>query len=84
MSPSTRAAQAAWQQRRFPQTFRKTQPGTGGHKGRPYGKTGSVPVGAAICRPAASGRFAARVDEGIDPYKVPPHPISTQRRPFRA
>ena len=69
MPPLTAAA--------IPAGFPTTQPGTGGHKGRPYGKTGSVPVGAAICRPAASGRFAARVDEGIDPYRVrlkfPPH-----------
>ena len=27
-------------------------------------------VGAAICRPAAFGRFAARVDEDIDPYRA--------------
>ena len=27
-------------------------------------------VGAAICRPAAFGRFTARVDEDIDPYRA--------------
>ncbi len=32
----------------------------------------NMPVGAdAHIRPAAIGRFAARVDVGIDPYKSP-------------
>ncbi len=34
----------------------------------------NMPVGAdAHIRPAAIGRFAARVDVGIDPYKFAPH-----------
>ena len=42
----------------------------GGDKPRPYEKSESVFVGAAICRPAAFGRSAARVDEDIDPYRA--------------
>ena len=36
----------------------------GGDKPRPYEKSESVSVGAAF------GRFAARVDEDIDPYRA--------------
>ena len=54
-------------QLRFLQAFRKTHPGTGGDKPRPYERSGSVSVGAAISRP--------RVDEDIDPYKFPSHPV---------
>ena len=42
---------------------------------RPYENTGGVGVGAdAHIRPAALGRFAARVDGDIDPYNKLEYP----------
>ena len=45
--------------------------GTGRWGHRPL-QVSTAPVGAAISRPPLPGRFAARVAEGIDPYKFPP------------
>ena len=59
-------------QLRFPRAFpRRTAART--RNARPYDNTGGVGVGAdAHIRPAALGRFAARVDGDIDPYGMHP------------
>ncbi len=42
---------------RSPQAYRRTQPGTGGDKPRPYEKSGSVSVGADFISARGSGDF---------------------------
>ena len=66
-------------QLRFLEISRRTQPGTGGgmRACRPTVRRNIAvhPVGAdAHIRPAAFGRFAARVDGDIDPYNKLEYP----------